>query len=212
MRKKSMIVLSAVCITMVLATGCQSPVSAQNSQQASKADNQNQTADTASQAGQGASSADAGGANTNAAITEEEAKKIALDKAGITEADTISLTVKQEFDDGRDLYKVELYTPQKDFEYEIGTADGRIYQEDIDMAEQVDGSKVQTSITPDAARQAVLEKVPGASDKNVRMKLDMDDGRYRYEGEIIFENMSYEFEMDAETGAMNEWSEESLLY
>ena len=44
------------------------------------------------------------------------------------------------------------------------------------------------------------------------MKLDMDDGRYRYEGEIIFENMSYEFEMDAETGAMNEWSEESLLY
>ena len=56
----------------------------------------------------------------------------------------------------------------------------------------------------------VLGKVSGATEKNVRMKLEMDDGRSLYEGEVIYNNTSYEFEMDAETGTIYEWSQETL--
>ena len=52
--------------------------------------------------------------------------------------------------------------------------------------------------------------MPGAADKNLRISLDRDDGRYNYEGEIIYGDRSYEYEMNAETGDIYEWSEELL--
>ena len=40
------------------------------------------------------------------------------------------------------------------------------------------------------------------------MKLDYDDGYYRYEGDIIYQQREYDFEIDANTGNILEWSEE----
>ena len=51
-------------------------------------------------------------------------------------------------------------------------------------------------------------KVPGATENDLRIELDYDDGRYRYEGDIIYQQVEYDFEINADTGEVIEWSEE----
>lgn len=145
-------------------------------------------------------------------ITQEQAKEIALSQAGVAEADAIALAVHQDFDDGFQLWEVDIYTSDADYEYQINAADGSVLERDVEQAYKTDNITSQTSVTPDAARKAVLAKVPGASDKNLRMKLDMDDGRYAYEGEVIYNNTEYEFEMDAQSGNIYKWEQKALQY
>ena len=42
------------------------------------------------------------------------------------------------------------------------------------------------------------------------MRLETDDGRKQYEGTIIYDEMKYEFEVDAYSGAIREWDAESV--
>ena len=65
-----------------------------------------------------------------------------------------------------------------------------------------------TVISVDKARSIALAKVPGASANDIRIHLDRDDGRQIYEGEIYYNRMEYEFEIDASTGTIIEWSAE----
>lgn len=58
------------------------------------------------------------------------------------------------------------------------------------------------------AKAAALERVPGATEQDLRMELDHDDGKYIYEGDIIYQQMEYEFEIDANTGKFLKWSKE----
>ena len=58
------------------------------------------------------------------------------------------------------------------------------------------------------ASAIALEKVPGATENDLRIELDYDDGRYRYEGDIIYQQVEYDFEINADTGEVIEWSEE----
>lgn len=67
-------------------------------------------------------------------------------------------------------------------------------------------SNVALSI--DDAISIALGRVSGATEQNIKIKLDHDDGRYIYEGEICYNNREYEFEIDANSGTILEWSEE----
>ena len=64
------------------------------------------------------------------------------------------------------------------------------------------------AVSRDEAMQIALERVPGAAEQDVRIELDRDDGRFKYEGDIIFEQREYDFEIDANSGEILEWSEE----
>lgn len=66
----------------------------------------------------------------------------------------------------------------------------------------------QVALSEADARALALERVPGAGEQDVRMELDYDDGQYKYEGDIIYNNIEYDFEIDANTGTFLEWSEE----
>lgn len=63
-------------------------------------------------------------------------------------------------------------------------------------------------ITWEEAAKLALDRVPGAAEQDLRMELDYDDGYYKYEGDIIYDRVEYEFEIDAGTGTFLEWSEE----
>lgn len=65
-----------------------------------------------------------------------------------------------------------------------------------------------TAVSKEDAVRIALERVPGATEKNVKIELERDDGRYKYEGEIIYDNIEYDFEIDADSGTILEWSEE----
>ena len=52
----------------------------------------------------------------------------------------------------------------------------------------------------------VLKKVPGATQSNlVSFGSDYDDGRWLYEGELRYNGLEYDFEIDGMTGNILEW-------
>lgn len=63
-------------------------------------------------------------------------------------------------------------------------------------------------LTREEAMKIALERVSGASEKDIHIELDSDDGQFRYEGDIIYEQKEYDFEIDANSGNILEWSEE----
>lgn len=67
-----------------------------------------------------------------------------------------------------------------------------------------------SSVTLDSAKQIALNKVPGATADHIRIKEDRDDGRIVYEGKIIYNQVEYEFEIDAVTGNITDWDAESI--
>lgn len=69
-------------------------------------------------------------------------------------------------------------------------------------------SQSQVSISLEKAKALALDRVSGATENDVWIELDYDDGHYVYEGEILYGQKEYEFEIDANTGTFLEWSEE----
>ena len=70
------------------------------------------------------------------------------------------------------------------------------------------GSTSGVAVTLEEAKNIALERVPGASAQNISIELDEDDGWYIYEGDIVYDGMEYEFEIDANTGNILKWEEE----
>jgi uncharacterized membrane protein YkoI len=64
------------------------------------------------------------------------------------------------------------------------------------------------AVSMDEAISIALGRVEGATEQDIRIELDYDDGCYKYEGEIIYQMREYDFEIDANTGTILEWSEE----
>lgn len=65
-------------------------------------------------------------------ITLEEAKKIALDYAGLKESDVRFAKTEFDCDDGRAEYEIEFYFGRTEYEFEIDASSGRILKSEID--------------------------------------------------------------------------------
>lgn len=85
-------------------------------------------------------------------------------------------------------------------------------QQSTSLGESVNQTTVFTGkiITEKKAMEIVLAKVKGASESDVRMHLDVDDGIQVYEGSIVYNNIEYDFELDANTGDILEWESDSV--
>ncbi len=70
------------------------------------------------------------------------------------------------------------------------------------------GNSANVAVTQEQAIQTALSRVSGASKQDIRISLDQDDGIYKYEGDIIYNGTEYDFEIDANSGTILEWSEE----
>lgn len=82
-------------------------------------------------------------------------------------------------------------------------------QDDGQNAQNNQGqTNTQTAVTREQAIETALSRVSGATEQDIRIELDRDDGVYKYEGDIIYNGMEYEFEIDANSGTILEWSEE----
>ena len=147
-----------------------------------------------------------------AAVTEEQAREIALSHAGLTADQVTFVRSELDRDDGRLMYDVEFYTSDyKEYDYEIDAATGEILSYDYDA----EGYSYQpnatpgTAITAEQARAIALAEVPGAAESDIyEFETDRDDGRLEYEGKIIYNNTEYEFTIDGYSGAIREWDAE----
>ncbi len=157
------------------------------------------------------------GTNAQATVTTEQAKTLAATHAGQTTGSVTFDKVKCEFDDGRLLYKIEFHTAdQKEYDYEIDAVTGAIIEWEYDAkhyrplppaAAPTLNPAPSSGVTMESAKAAAL-KMAGLTSENVRwgkVKQDYEDGRLVYEGEFYYNNMEYEFEIDAATGAVTDW-------
>ena len=157
-------------------------------------------------------------ASQTGTVDEARAKQIALEHAGVSESDTTFLMAKQDYENGTLVYEVEFYVAATgtEYDYEIDAATGEIRSFDYDAENYTAGQQNTTSGTNETKSEAeiraiALAKVPGATENDIRMNLDRDDGKLRYEGKIIYEGMEYDFEIDAYSGAIQEWDAESVF-
>lgn len=174
--------------------------------------NQNNTATTKPTAGQTTTTPAA-----NGQITLEQAKETALKHAGL-KADAVTFAkAEQDYENGKLVYEVEFVTNDGgkivEYDYEIDAATGSVVSYDYD-AENYVGAMGATTVSVDeaTAKQTVLNKVPGATAANIyEWKLDFDDGRWEYDGKIVYNLMEYDFTVDASSGAVTEWGVESIF-
>ena len=138
-------------------------------------------------------------------IGEAAAKQIALEHAGVAEADASHLWVSRDYDDGRLEYEGEFFSGSKEYDYDIDAADGSILS--FDSETEFAGKKTAGSegISLEQAKKIALAKVPGADDSHIRIEKDRDDGQLLYEGKIVYSGVEYEFEISAADGSVLDW-------
>lgn len=139
-------------------------------------------------------------------IGKDTAGNIALDDASTTRDAVTKFKVKFDFDDGVYLYEVEFELEGVEYEYDILATTGEIHKKEVDdvtvFEKAPDGKEF---IGADVARQIALEHAQ-VNEQNVvelkKSKLDFDKGTYVYEVEFKTLTAEYEYEINAETGAV----------
>lgn len=140
------------------------------------------------------------GTSGSSSISLDEARAIALEHAGVQESDATFVKEKN----GKSTYELEFYSGETEYDYEIDKATGAILNVDRDAEEYTPPQ--QNGLTLDEARTLALSRVSGATERHIEIERDEDDGHIIYEGEIHYGNAEYEFEIDAASGTILEWT------
>lgn len=148
------------------------------------------------------------GTTVTAVLTEAEAKAIAFASAGVSE-DTLShINVKLDFDHGSLRYEIAFRSASTQYEYEIDANSGSILdvETEIDNAPSPNHSyHTSDSYIGEAAAKAAALAHAGVAEFELskwEIELDFDDGHAIYEIEFKTSSMEYEYEIDANSGAV----------
>lgn len=142
-------------------------------------------------------------------ISEEDAKVIAIENSGVEPGAVYNLRAKQENYYGEDIYDVEFIADHKEYNYNISTENGNILSMDYELE---DNSRRYLEGKPVSEQEAIdlmVSKVPNADRRSVQIKRDNDDNRMEYKGKFVHNGVKYEAVVDADTGVMVEWKEDS---
>jgi len=145
-------------------------------------------------------------------ISAKEAKDIALKHAELKSADFI----KAELDrDGKvKKYDVEFKANGYEYDYEINAQSGKVLSFD---KERIDDDDVKVNapvvsqtplISAKEAKEIALNHAGVSKASFIKAELDEDDGIYKYEVEFIFENIDYEYEINAVSGKVISFEKE----
>lgn len=142
-------------------------------------------------------------------ITADKAKTIALNDAGVKEANAVFLKVRLDWDNGRAEYEVEFYSGNVEYDYDIDALTGAIRSSDRDLEDfaiPTTGSSSTSGnlISVDKAKSIALGRAPSGTTV-IKCQLDRDDGRTVYEVEMRNGRMEYDCDIDATTGTILTW-------
>ena len=144
-------------------------------------------------------------------ISEEEARSIALTDAQVEAEAVTNIRIKFTVDDGRQVYDVEFYVTNQEYDYEIDAVTGEITEKDMEIENDFGRQATSdASVSIEEAKKIALDKVPGATEIDIHIGLDYEDGKSLYEGTIFYEQIEYEFEIDAQDGKIWSWEAESI--
>ncbi len=140
----------------------------------------------------------------NGYVSVDEAKRIALNAAGINEADAEFKKANFDTDDRIAHYDIEFYSDGYEYDYEISAADGKIL--DFDKEKDRNGNQMviggNNYIEADVAYEKVLAhaKLKASDVGYYSVSLSADKRLAYYEFEFKAGDYEYEYKVNAETG------------
>ena len=140
------------------------------------------------------------------AVSRERALQIAMENAGVNEGDVYNIQVERELENGAPIYDIEFETDYGDYSYEVSRETGDIIGADYELNDWYLNEAGGSPVTMEQAQALIQSKVPGAPLEDIRIWEERDDGRTYYEGELFYNNVKYEFEIDAQTGIIFDWN------
>ncbi len=215
-------ILTCLIITVSLFYGCGSKDSATSSTSTANtsSDNSAATSESRTTAGKTAAvqSIEATGtapvSDTAQEITEDEAKQIALNHAGINEADASFVRVHLDRDFFKSEYEVEFYSGNAEFDYDIDAVTGEIISYDYDAEYYGSNTSAPSGdnfISGEKAQEAALNHAGLAAQdvQFIKAEFDYDDGRAEYEVEFYYGTSEYSYTIDAVSGEVIEFEKDT---
>lgn len=156
----------------------------------------------------------------NQTITESDAKKAALDHAGLKETDVSFITASIDKDHGKINYDVEFYVGNKEYDYEIDAVTGKILAVDYDVEHDAVPMNKETNPIAQSSASAIPstdQMITAADAKKVALDhagfqeadvydleadLDFEHGKAEYEVSFHVGRTEYEYDIDAVTGSI----------
>ncbi len=138
----------------------------------------------------------------NSVIGKEAAGAAALQHAGLDEAQVTRFEVELDLEKGRQIYEVEFYSGNAEYDYEIDASTGAVIAYEYEA--KAAAAKGESVIGKGAAGAAALEHA-GLSELRVsrlEVELDLEKGRQIYEVEFYSGGWEYEYEICAYTGTI----------
>lgn len=150
-------------------------------------------------------------------ITAEQAKAIALKDANVKEQDAVFITNHRDLENGKEVYDIEFYVGNKEYDYEISVADGTIVQKDTDIEHFAPSTRLnqtETAPTNANAKQAALKHANLKENQVQHLieKVDYENGRKVIEVTFYSNGKEYSYEIDAQTNVIVEWDVEDETY
>lgn len=142
-----------------------------------------------------------------AASGEETAKNAAFTHAGISADDAEAVRCKLDWDDGRQVYDIEFWVGNTEYDYEIDASTNAVLEAKQEQSGHHGGTAAQQPggfVGEEAAKSAALAHagVSAGDAGTIKCELDEDDGRWVYELEFRVGSTEYDYEVDASSGAV----------
>lgn len=147
----------------------------------------------------------------------KKAKDIALKDAGLKSKNVKFVKETLDYDDGIEIYDIEFYSGNKEYDYEIDARSGKILEKDMEIENfSIPSKKVKNSknISMKEAKKIALAHA-GLKQSEVtftKAKLDYDDGREVYELEFVTNSKEYSYDIKAKNGKILSHEVEKLEY
>ena len=152
-----------------------------------------------------------GNQNTNM-ISMDEAKAIAYKEAGVDESDVTYSYAKLDKDDGKDVYEVEFYAGNKEYDYDIDPYTGAVLSFDSEVENLETPVFAGDEMSLEDAKQIALDEA-GVKESDVTMKEaypKIENGNKHYKFEFIHGETEYEVEVDAISGTVVDFEKDSI--
>ena len=164
--------------------------------------------------------------SNNSKITMEQAQEIALKHAKLTSDQVSFIKTDTELENGIEVYNIEFSYENKEYDYKINSANGEIVEYDSDIEDyditQQQATKENKSVTPNNQNsnnsKITVEKAKEISLKHANLKdnqvvfdkteMDYDNGVQVYDIEFHYNNIEYNYEIDANTGKILSYSQD----
>ena len=152
--------------------------------------------------------------NTAKQISADDAKKIALADAKLSEKDVTFVNIELDYENNRLVYDVEFYSGNVEYDYDIDALTKEIVSSDFDIenynipaqttAAQQETTASSADIGVEKAKEIALAHAGLSQDKVsfVKAELDYEDGIKVYDIEFYSGNVEYDYEISVADGSI----------